>query len=97
MLKLPNENFYEVIEWCLTAANQIVRRGVSSNYVRDSRSKKSITLIYIICKTKFLNEFIETKLKTRTNFMRYYPYKETKFLLSLSFCYFFFFFIVRNF
>lgn len=55
MLKLPNENFYEVIEWCLTAANQIVRRGVSSNYVRDSRSKKSITRIYIICKTKFLN------------------------------------------
>lgn len=77
MLKLPNENFYEVIEWCLTVANQIVRRGVSSNYVRDSRSKKSITRIYIICKTKFLNEFIETKLKSRTNLMRYYSYKET--------------------
>lgn len=96
MLKLPSEIFYEVIEWCLTAANQIVRRGVSSNYVKDSRSKKSITRIYIICKTKFLNEFIETKLKTRTNFMRYYPHKGKQ-----GFCFPYHFvissFIVRNF
>lgn len=39
-LKLPNENFYTVIEWCLTVAIQIIWRDVSNNYIIDLQIKR---------------------------------------------------------
>lgn len=51
-LKLPNENFYIVIEWCLTVAIQIIWRDVSNNYVIDFESNEIIIRICIICRRK---------------------------------------------